>query len=268
MELIDPNTISLLPGQSVEGMFVHEPDGEPRVGLFLRPEHGTGQREKQPEIKQRAGVVHFNDLLLVLTMVKVGGEIQQVFDVWWNYHARGGDERFERMSEQEQLALHFYGEEGKEYSLNVKNNFRKFFASLPNMLKKTKPWSEIEFDRAVRGFCAQSYPRENLWHMMGLKTREARPIKKEITIDDYPGTIPPELKPFYSYVPGQGHCINIIPSMLEDRALEASPDEFLAPAPVRTVLRCGFRWVRGYPVAPIPFIPGHGLAVPPEDAEL
>ena len=86
-------------------------------------------------------------------------------------------------------------------------------------------------------------------------------------IEDYPDPIPDELRPFYTYLPEQGHCIRIIPSMLEEEATKGNPDKYLYPAPVKTVLRCGIRWVQGYPVAPIPFIPGHGLAVPPDDAE-
>jgi len=86
-------------------------------------------------------------------------------------------------------------------------------------------------------------------------------------VDDYPGFIPPDLKDFYVYMHDKGHCIKIIPSNLEAKLEISNPEQFLEAAPVKTVLRCGFRWFRGYPVAPIPLIPGYGLAAPPDDCE-
>jgi hypothetical protein len=201
-------------------------------------------------------------------MVRVGGDQEELFDIWWNYYARDGVEHFRRMSEQERLVLHFCNEEGREFSLESSNEFRKFFGSLPAILEKMKPWTDIEFDRAVRSFCAKSYPKENLWEMIAYGAQDSAGPAEVPDADDYPGEIPNDLKPFYTYLPGQGHSINIIPSILEDKAMEGDPAEHLLPAPVKTVLRCGIRWVRGFPVAPIPFIPGHGLAVPPEDTEL
>jgi hypothetical protein len=268
MVLIDPKKIRLLPGQGIEAAYSEGSTQEGEVGLFVRSEFGPFRKNGDVGILQRAGVVHFNDVLLVLTMVRVGGNQDELFDIWWNYHARDGMEHFQRMSEQDRLMLHFCNEEGRAFSMDSGNEFRKFFASLPPLLKKAQPWTDIEFDRAVRGFCAKSYPKENLWDMIQYGVAEEEESDQVPEVDEYPGNIPEDLKPFYIYLPGQGHSINIIPSILEEQAMEGNPGEHLLPAPVKTVLRCGIRWVRGYPVAPIPFIPGHGLAVPPEDTEL
>jgi hypothetical protein len=268
MELVDPRKIRLQPGQSIEGMFANGPGEEREVGLFLRSASGSIRQNGDLGILQRAGLIRFNDVLLVLTMLRLGTEVQELFDVWWNYHSNGGVERFHRMSEQDMLPLHFYGEGGKEFSVDTKNSFQKFFRSLPDLLDKAEPWTGVEFDRAVRGFCAQSYPKENLWEIIEVSDGLEKPRPRGGTIDDYPGVIPDELYPFYTYEPDQGHCIKIIPSMLEDEALQADPDQYLLSAPVKTVLRCGYRWMKGFPVAPIPYLPGHGLAVPPEDTEL
>ncbi len=46
--------------------------------------------------------------------------------------------------------------------------------------------------------------------------------------------------------------------MLEHDAVAGDPEEYLHAAPVKSVLRCGIRWVKGFPVAPIPYIPGLG----------
>jgi hypothetical protein len=173
------------------------------------------------------------------------------------------------MAEQERFIVHLYGEDGRYQSVEMENRFKRFFSSLPDLFDQSPEWTEVEFDRAVRGFCAESYPKENLWELiqLGGEPQDIAP-KTSQGIDDYPGVIPEQLRPFYDYLPDQGHCIKVIPSMFEDKAVEGNPSEFLYSAPVKTVLRCGIRWVKGYPVAPIPFIPGHGLAVPPDDTEL
>jgi len=268
MELVDPSEIRLLPGQSMEAMFTTGPEERTEVGLFLRSASGSVPRNGDLAVQQRAGVIQFSEVLLVLTMVKVNGPTAELFDVWWNYHSPDGVEHFRRVSEQERLVLHFYNEEGSECSIDEENSFRRFFASLPGLFEKVEPWTDIEFDRAVRGFCAESYPKENLWDMIEFRAEATEEPKKRGTLDDYPGFIPVDLRPFYVYTPDQGHCIKIVPSILEDKLSAQFPDEYLVPAPVKTVLRCGIRWIKGRPVAPIPFIPGHGLAVPPEDTEL
>lgn len=268
MNMIDPESVRLLPGQSMGAVFAKGPQEGGEVGLFLRSASDMIRRNGEPIVEQQAGLIRFNDVVLVLTMIRVHGIEDELFDIWWNYHARDGAESFKMMAEQDKIVLHFYSAEGKEFSVERENHFRKFFASLPRILEKAPSWSESEFDRAVRGFCAQSYPKENLWDMIGLGESEPEKAPGEVGIDDYPGHIPMDLRPFYSYELEKGHCIRVVPSMFEDKVVEGQPGEFLSPAPVKTVLRCGVRWVEGYPVAPIPFIPGHGLAVPPEDTEL
>jgi hypothetical protein len=268
MELLDPKKVRLLPGESMGGMFATGAGQDREVGIFLRSSYGAFRRNGNL-IHQRAGLIHFNDVLLVLTMIKAGGDSEELFDIWWNYHSQAGPEHFKRMAEQERLVLYFYDDGGKPVSVETENEFRSFFASLPELLKKAKTWTEIEFDRAVRGFCSQSYPKENLWEMIQLRPAapEVVPVADK-TPDAYRGHIPEDLRPFYVYDSEKGHCIRIIPSMLEGDVMPYNAEDLLLPAPIKTVLRCGIRWVKGYPVAPIPLIPGHGLAVPPEDTEL
>jgi hypothetical protein len=269
MHIVNVDDVRLVPGQSIIGLFSRQPGDPAELGLFIRSTAGVDPEIGGVQIRQRAGLIRFNDVLLVLTMIRIEGSSVEIFDIWWNYYSRGVSEQFQKMSEQERLTVYFYSERGKLFSLETDNAFRRFFSQLPSVIEKTGSWTEVEFDRAVRGFCAQSYPKENLWEMMEAKQDDQEPTRTgPIGIDDYPGLIPEELHGFYRYIPGQGHSISIIPSNLEDEAVQGDPERFLFPAPVRTVLRCGIRWTKGYPVAPIPFIPGHGLAVPPDDSEL
>lgn len=267
MGFIDPNRVRLLPGQCIEGIMEgSEEQGE--VGFFMRSETGEIRRNGDLGIEQRAGVIQFNDVILVLTMLKVQGEAAEIFEIWWNYYAPDADAHFQRMSEQDLVTLHFYNEKSREFTVETENRYKKFFASVPGIMEKATPWTDTEFDRAVRGFCAQSYPRENLWDMIQMVREPEKVRTGPPGLEDYPGYIPEELRPFYEYYPDKGHCIKVISSMFEEEVLKGKAEDHLTPAPVRTVLRGGVRWVNGYPVAPIPFIPGHGLAVPPEDNEL
>jgi hypothetical protein len=268
MDIVNPDKLRLVPGQSIEAVYAVNADGPKEVGFFVRSASGITQPNGDLRIALRAGLIRYNGVLLVLTMLRLGEPEEEFFDIWWNYHSKDGQEHFKRIAEQEKLTVHFYAESGRRFSVDTENGFRKFFQPLPSLMQKSSPWNDIEFDRAVRGFCAQSYPLDNLWEIIQIHPEddELTPEKVE-GVDAYEGMIPAELRDFYVYVTGQGHCIRIIPSILENDALDGNPEEFLYPAPVKTVLRCGVRWVKDYPVAPIPFIPGHGLAVPPDDAE-
>jgi hypothetical protein len=271
MEIVDPEKIKLVPGESVHAVFSSHPDAREEVGFFVRAVSAIEAQGRDLGMEQRAGLIKFDDVLLVLTMIKVTRSQIELFDLWWNYHARDGIRHFQLMAEQERLTVHFYHETGKRFSVDTQNGFRKFFGDVRAVCRKSSPWTEVQFDRAVRGFCAQSYPKENLWQLieMGSQPRESTEQERRgVGYDDYSGSIPSELRPFYTYLTGQGHCIKVIPSLLEREADQGNPEDYLLPAPVKTVLRCGIRWMRGFPVAPIPFIPGHGLAVPPEDTEL
>ncbi len=268
MDFLDPEKLRLVPGQSMQATFLRSSGQQPEIGFFLRSISRFNHSDGNPAIRQRAGLIKFNDVLLVLTMLRVEAESVELFDMWWNYCSKRGAELFKMMAAQERLTVHFYGDKGIYQSVETENGFRRFFSSLPDLFEQSENWTEVEFDRAVRGFCAESYPKENLWEMIQLGAEgEQAEEKQSHGIEDYPGAIPDQLKPFYDYLPEQGHCIRVVPSTFEDKAMDGNPTEFLFPAPVKTVLRCGIRWAKGYPVAPIPFIPGHGLAVPPDDTE-
>ncbi len=268
MKFLNPDNIRLVPGESVHGIFVPGPGDPGQVGFFVRSVSGIAKSHEDIDIQQRAGVIRFNDVLLVLTMIKVdSNDVDEMFDIWWNYYSPDEADNFRRVSEQDTITIHFYDDQGKGFSLATENSLQKFFKYLDPIFKKAKPWTEIEFDRAVRGFCAQSYPKDNLWEMIELRPDGQSASDKPKSADEYDGFIPLDLREFYSYDPVEGHCIRIIPSTLEQDAILGDPEEYLYAAPVKSVLRCGIRWVKGYPVAPIPYIPGVGLAVPPDDKE-
>jgi hypothetical protein len=268
MQFVDPETVRLFPGQAIKANFWSERSRSEQVGLFLRPSSPIPASTGATEVTYRGGLINFDDVFLVLTMIRYTGSEEGVFDLWWNYHQPGGPDAFRKMASQERLFNFFYDDHGRRFVVETDNSFRKFFSNLNDIVGKTKPWTEIEFDRAVNRCCAQFYPRENLWNMVKTKSDlfDSR-SKLDLDLNMYEGIIPEDLKPFYIFSTELGHCLSIIPSNLENEAETKGPAYYLTPAPVKTVLRCGIRWLRGYPVAAIPFIPGHGLAAPPEDYE-
>ena len=165
MNFVNPDKIRLVPGQSIEAMFAPGPDNPGEVGFFIRSASGLVRRNGDLDIEQRAGLIKFDDVLLVLTMLRVEGDEEELFDIWWNYHARGGMEHFRRMAEQENVTIHFYNEEAQGFSVNRENGFRRFFNSVPDVIRQSQQWTDIEFDRALRGFCARIVPeRKPLGH--------------------------------------------------------------------------------------------------------
>ncbi|MGC8660088.1 MAG: hypothetical protein ACP5U1_13545 [Desulfomonilaceae bacterium] len=268
MEIYDSKDIRLSPGQAIKALSKTLDGRSQAIGFFIRPVNDDMDIPPLVEVEQRAGLVRFKNVLLVLTIIKINNDEREIFDIWWNYHAPDGPSMFHKMSEQETIIFRLCDDQGILSSIETTNEFRRFFEHLTRILEQTKSWTEIEFERSVTGFCAQNYPKLSLWEMVrsnNLKTESAK--KEQFTSDDYPGNIPADLKDFYAYTTTKGHCIRIIPSNRENEVNIANVEEILEPAPVKTVLRCGFRWLKGYPVAPVPFIPGHGLAIPPDDFE-
>ncbi|MFH0957465.1 MAG: hypothetical protein V1897_02065 [Pseudomonadota bacterium] len=268
MEIHSAEDIRLVPGQCVKALFRDTNDSFQSIGFFARPVEDSTDLSSLKDVLQRGGLVQFDRVLLVLTMLKLNNSDRHIFDIWWNYHAPDGPSSFEKMSQQDHLKVHLCDEHSALSEFRTTNSFKKFFASLLRLLDRSNPWTEVEFERAVAKFCAENHPKQSLW-----STVERSFLNPEIETEHqlhpegYPGFIPYDLRAFYVYTPDMGHCIKVIPSNLENEVKTADPQEFLLAAPVRSVLRCGFRWLRGFPVAPIPFIPGHGLATPPEDIE-
>jgi hypothetical protein len=268
MKNIDPERLRLIPGESIYG-YIQSIDESKQLALFVRTISEKIGEVESDKIMQRAGMIRFNDVLLIVTMLKLDGNAEEFFDLWWNFHSLDGNEAFSKIAHQDNLHVQFYDQRGKGPFVVIRNDFSKFFEKTRSILAETKPWDEIDFDRAVRSVCSQSYPKESLWNSLdGRELRNSGVDEGVNAIPVYKGNVPDELKEFYGYSLDQGHSIRIIPSFLEQDALIGNPEDFLYPAPVKTVLRCGLRWLKGYPVAPIPFIPGVGLAVPPEDKEI
>lgn len=82
----------------------------------------------------------------------------------------------------------------------------------------------------------------------------------------YPRPLPADLAGWYCYVTGAGHSIVVIPEN-QLRAGEAAAD-LAVPAPVRTVLRCGWRVQNGWIVSDVPYDDDLGVVVEDDDEEL
>jgi len=81
----------------------------------------------------------------------------------------------------------------------------------------------------------------------------------------YPHPLPGELDPYYCYTRDGGHSILVV---IETEYQEGEdPVRFIIPAPVRTVLRAGFRVQDGFVWTGIPYDSENGISVEEEDVE-
>ena len=81
----------------------------------------------------------------------------------------------------------------------------------------------------------------------------------------YPFPLPKELKGFYCYTVDGGHSIIVV---LENEYRAGEPVEnFLVPAPVKTVLKVGYTIREGYVWCKIPYSKEIGLVTDEEDTE-
>jgi hypothetical protein len=81
----------------------------------------------------------------------------------------------------------------------------------------------------------------------------------------YPTPLPDELQPFYCYTRDGGHSILVV---LENEYRQgASPIRFIIPAPVKMVLKAGYRLQDDRVWAVLPYDRESGLQVGAEEAE-
>jgi len=80
----------------------------------------------------------------------------------------------------------------------------------------------------------------------------------------YPRPLPGELQPFYCYPLDCGHSILILPAAFRDRR---PVEDWLVPAPVKTVLERGWETVDGVPCVEVEYSAELGLVVPPGNEE-
>ncbi len=71
MEIFDSDDIRLFPGQGVKALCRSSNGNSQEVGFFLRPIEDSTGKPDPVDVRQRAGLVKFNDVLLVLTILKI-----------------------------------------------------------------------------------------------------------------------------------------------------------------------------------------------------
>jgi hypothetical protein len=83
----------------------------------------------------------------------------------------------------------------------------------------------------------------------------------------YPGQLPDELTPWHCYVADSGHSILVVLGTPETLPDGPQIEDYLVPAPVKTVLRHGWKQHRGYITADLPYDPDWGLLGEEGDSE-
>jgi hypothetical protein len=81
----------------------------------------------------------------------------------------------------------------------------------------------------------------------------------------YPRDLPDVLAEWHVYVEGGGHSIAVVLANLYPGA--GDPGAFVAPAPVKSVVRAGWTVENGWIFCMLPYDQDTGLDTPPEDDE-
>lgn len=82
---------------------------------------------------------------------------------------------------------------------------------------------------------------------------------------EYHAPLPPDLARWHLYLVDGGHCIAV--ALTAWYTPGGDWESFLCPAPVKSVLRAGYRVDDGYIVADLPYDEARGLVTSPEDDE-
>ena len=74
MEIHDPEDIRLFPGQCVKALRPTMKGRSQEIGFFVRPLDDSTDIPYLIDVQQRGGIVKFNNVLLVLTMLKMNDD--------------------------------------------------------------------------------------------------------------------------------------------------------------------------------------------------
>jgi hypothetical protein len=85
----------------------------------------------------------------------------------------------------------------------------------------------------------------------------------------YPSPLPEDVAPWYCYTVDGGHCIAVALDIgdLGEKPTRKQLLNSLCPAPVKSVLRAGYRAYDGFLICKLPYDPDLGLDTPEEDDE-
>jgi hypothetical protein len=151
----------------------------PGSALFCRVNVGSGWevafliREESERIRQFSRVIEIRSALLIADgvglipiMLCPGADDYYVYETWLNFHAPTTccekNDHLELLAAQKRLLLFFYGETGKERTIQIANHSENFVLMLERV-RRLAPWSMHAFDEA-RSSIYKEYPTvRSLW---------------------------------------------------------------------------------------------------------
>ncbi len=170
--LADPeNLIMTRPPGSAIFAKVKPRDGAYEVAFMVREES-----ERIPvlgkQVSLRVALLEQNGVGLVPILLSVGAEDKDIFETWLNYYAldKNGkkNDHLELLSQQSRIPIVFYGESGRERSIQIKNNTKGGLVKILDKVSKFPGWSMRDFDVA-RGEIYSRYDTvRKLWNGLNL----------------------------------------------------------------------------------------------------
>lgn len=147
-------------------------DGQPMETYFAIKEESRYMKRlgKYPILNIRTGLLQYNGIPLVCVMMQPNGDMDMLYETWFNYNATDGfgQKSFEDLTHQDNIVFWFIDEKGNERKIGIKNSLKDAFSDYVNKIALINPWTMQEFDRA-RNMLYADYPSPaHLWNTLAL----------------------------------------------------------------------------------------------------
>jgi hypothetical protein len=102
---------------------------------------------------------------VVVVVFRVGQYVSNEYATWWNFQQAECAECFRKMTTQDYLSFHFYGDNGeRDRTFVALNPLKNFFSKAIDAVVKMPPWDESDFISARAGLCSRYPTLTALWN--------------------------------------------------------------------------------------------------------
>ncbi len=143
----------------------HRP--EPRIDFLLREETAFINQLTTAKIPFRVRLFKRNDIAIIVVMFQLG-TTSRLYETFWNYYEEGcGEGLFRLISNQDDIAVHLYGDSGSiEKSILMGNIFKGFFKAAETKIRIVPYWSAEQFQKELDELRIIYPSKEALWEAL------------------------------------------------------------------------------------------------------
>ena len=157
--------LALPPGQAVCAGWDIPGDGRV-TGLMIRDVRNRMERmDMHPKLKFRCLLFRRDKVLPVVLLIRINGETDMIYEIWFDYFCPGGKELFEAIIKQENVFLYFYTAAKLKRRIPVinQNNLKRSMTRFRDRCRNVQSWSSEEYQHA-RHLISSVFPTPlDLW---------------------------------------------------------------------------------------------------------